>query len=157
MPDIDRTVDIKVAAGRGPVTAEIPLAGHASGHWRELFGELASKRRQDRGAKAEERGPHLGHRPVAGLQRGPASRVGAGCRKCFDQRGQWHGAAVSVRCRPDRGRYPRLVGSSSAVAASPPLVLTRCLEGLFAQRVSLPVRRWADVAHCPGVTVSSRQ
>jgi hypothetical protein len=30
MPDIDRTVDIKVTAGRGPVKAEIPLAGHAS-------------------------------------------------------------------------------------------------------------------------------
>src|ERR1039457_6089065 len=47
MPDIDRTVDIKVAAGRGPVTAEIPLAGHASGHWRGLFGELAAKRMRE--------------------------------------------------------------------------------------------------------------
>lgn len=55
MPDIDRTVDIKVAAGRGPVTAEIPLAGHASGHWRELFGELASKRMRELNVEAEER------------------------------------------------------------------------------------------------------
>ena len=55
MPDIDRTVDIKVTAGQGPVTAEIPLAGHASGHWRELFDSLASKRRQELHAEAEER------------------------------------------------------------------------------------------------------
>ena len=33
MPDIDRTVDIKVTAAQGMVTAEIPLAGHASEHW----------------------------------------------------------------------------------------------------------------------------
>ena len=37
MPDIDRTADVKVSAGREPVTAEIPLAGHASEHWLELF------------------------------------------------------------------------------------------------------------------------
>jgi hypothetical protein len=55
MPDIDRTVDIKVTAGQGPVTAEIPLAGHASGHWRELFSELTSKRRRELHAEAEER------------------------------------------------------------------------------------------------------
>ena len=55
MPDIDRTVDIKVTAGQGPVTAEIPLAGHASGHWRELFENLASKRRQELHAEAQER------------------------------------------------------------------------------------------------------
>jgi hypothetical protein len=30
------------------------------------------------------------------------------------------------------------------------------LKGLFAQRVSLPVRRWADMAHCPGVINASR-
>jgi hypothetical protein len=36
MPDIDRTADVKVSADRGMVTAEIPLAGHASEHWREL-------------------------------------------------------------------------------------------------------------------------
>ena len=32
MPDIDRTVDIKVNTDREMVTAEIPLAGHASEH-----------------------------------------------------------------------------------------------------------------------------
>jgi hypothetical protein len=37
------------------VTAEIPLAGHASGHWRELFRKLATKRRQEFHAEAEER------------------------------------------------------------------------------------------------------
>lgn len=41
MPDIDRTADVKVSAGREPVTAEIPLAGHASEHWLELFNLLA--------------------------------------------------------------------------------------------------------------------
>jgi hypothetical protein len=30
------------------------------------------------------------------------------------------------------------------------------LKGLFAQRVSLPARRWADMAHCPGVINASR-
>jgi hypothetical protein len=55
MPDIDRTVDIKVTADQGTVTAEIPLAGHASGHWRDLFRKLASKRMQELHAKAEER------------------------------------------------------------------------------------------------------
>src|ERR1039457_6503910 len=55
MPDIDRTVAMKVTAGRGPVTAEIPLAGHASGHWRELFGELAAKRMRELNVGAEER------------------------------------------------------------------------------------------------------
>ena len=60
MPDIDRTVDIKVNADRGMVTAEIPLAGHASEHWRELFGKLAAHGMQAHGmqgsrAEAEER------------------------------------------------------------------------------------------------------
>ena len=44
MPDIDRTADIKVATAQGMVTAEIPLAGHASKDWLEFFRELASKR-----------------------------------------------------------------------------------------------------------------
>jgi hypothetical protein len=43
MPDIDRTVDIKVIAAQGMVTAEIPLAGHASEHWLTLFHLLAMK------------------------------------------------------------------------------------------------------------------
>lgn len=55
MPDIDRTVDIKVNADRGMVTAEIPLAGHASEHWRELFGKLAAHGMQGSRAEAEER------------------------------------------------------------------------------------------------------
>jgi hypothetical protein len=41
MPDIDRTADVKVTAGWEPVTAEIPLAGHASERWLELFRMLA--------------------------------------------------------------------------------------------------------------------
>jgi len=57
MPDIDRTADIKVTtASEGTVTAEIPLAGHASEHWLELFRVLTSKRRLERSVKAEERG-----------------------------------------------------------------------------------------------------
>jgi hypothetical protein len=43
MPDIDSTADVKVSAGREPVTAEIPLAGHASEHWLELFRLMAKK------------------------------------------------------------------------------------------------------------------
>jgi hypothetical protein len=34
--------------------------------------------------------------------------------------------------------------------------VTRCLEGRYAQRVSLPARRSAGISGCPGVTVSSR-
>jgi hypothetical protein len=41
MPDIDRRADVKISAGQEPVTAEIPLAGHASEHWLELFRLLA--------------------------------------------------------------------------------------------------------------------
>ena len=37
MPDIDRTADVKVTAAQGTVTAEIPLAGHASKHWLDLL------------------------------------------------------------------------------------------------------------------------
>jgi hypothetical protein len=44
MPDIDRTADIKVIAGQGAVNAEIPLAGHASEHWLQIFHSLVSKR-----------------------------------------------------------------------------------------------------------------
>ena len=55
MPDIDRTVDIKVNADRGMMTAEILLAGHASEHWRELFGKLAAHGMQGSRAEAEER------------------------------------------------------------------------------------------------------
>jgi hypothetical protein len=54
MPDIDRTADIKVTAAQGAVTAEIPLAGHASEHWLELFRALASQRGLERRVKAEE-------------------------------------------------------------------------------------------------------
>jgi hypothetical protein len=55
MPAIDRTVDIKVNADRGMATAEIPLAGHASEHWRELFGTLAAHGMPASRAEAEER------------------------------------------------------------------------------------------------------
>jgi len=55
MPDIDRTADIKVTAAQGTVTAEIPLAGHASEHWLELCRMLASQRGLERRVKAEDR------------------------------------------------------------------------------------------------------
>jgi hypothetical protein len=56
MPDIDRTADIKVSAAlRGTVTAEIPLAGHASEHWLELFRMLAAERSQELRADAQDR------------------------------------------------------------------------------------------------------
>ena len=56
MPDIEHTADIKVTAAQGTVTAEIPLAGHASNHWLQLFHSLASKRMQELRAEAEDRG-----------------------------------------------------------------------------------------------------
>jgi hypothetical protein len=55
MPDIDRTADIKVTAVPGTVTAEIPLAGHASEHWLELFRSLAAHRMRELHAEAEDR------------------------------------------------------------------------------------------------------
>jgi len=54
MPDIDRTVDIKVTVAQGTVTAEIPLAGHASEHWLALFRKLASKSGQERALEARD-------------------------------------------------------------------------------------------------------
>jgi hypothetical protein len=54
MPDIDRTVDIKVTAAQGMVAAEIPLAGHASEHWLALFHKLASKSGQERALEARD-------------------------------------------------------------------------------------------------------
>ena len=55
MPDIDRTAEIKVTAARGTVTAEIPLAGHASEDWLELFRGLAGKSGQQRALEVEDR------------------------------------------------------------------------------------------------------
>lgn len=55
MPDIDRTADIKVTADQGTVTAEIPLAGHASKHWLEFFSGLVSQDRHQLHAEAEDR------------------------------------------------------------------------------------------------------
>jgi hypothetical protein len=52
MPDIDRTADIKVTTAQGTVTAEIPLAGHASEYWLALFRKLASKPGQERALEA---------------------------------------------------------------------------------------------------------
>ena len=141
MPDLDRPVDIKVAAGRGTVGAEIPLAGHASGHWRELFGELASKRMRELNVEAEEREDHTGSSSGCLPRPDFHSGADAGCRKRSDQRGQWPGAAVSVRRHPNRGRYPQLVGAAATVAASPPFVLTRCLGVHFTVRASLDTSR----------------
>lgn len=44
MPDFDHRADIKIVHDIGLVTAEIPLAGHASKHWISLFRKLAAKR-----------------------------------------------------------------------------------------------------------------
>ena len=54
MPDIDRTADIKVTADHGTVTAEIPLAGHASEHWLVVFRNLVSQLRKHH-VEAEDR------------------------------------------------------------------------------------------------------
>ena len=131
MPNIDRTADVKVSAGREPVTAEIPLAGHAK---RALAGALSPAGEEFRarrlGGQRSGR-PHVGHRHAAFRRSGPesGSGVGAGCRKCFDRRGQRHGAEVAVSRRANRSCCPRLVGASATVAAIPPLALTCCLKG----------------------------
>jgi hypothetical protein len=73
MPDIDRTADIKVSAGREPVTAEIPLAGHASEHWLELFGLMArsSGRGQPEANDRDDRTWVIVTLPSAGPARNP--------------------------------------------------------------------------------------
>jgi hypothetical protein len=43
MPDFDRRADIKLHRDAGLVTAELPLAGHASSHWLSLFHNQAAK------------------------------------------------------------------------------------------------------------------
>jgi hypothetical protein len=142
MPDIDRTADIKVTAAQATMTAEIPLAGHASEQWRELFGSLVSQARHQLHAEAEDREdrtwvivwlpsarPDFNPEPMLDAARALISQVSG------------NGAAVSVSRRSNRGCCPRVVGAAATVAASPRLVLTRLLEGRFAQLVSLPVRR----------------
>lgn len=42
MPDFDHRADIKILHDIDIVTAEIPLAGHASPHWISLFHNLTS-------------------------------------------------------------------------------------------------------------------
>jgi hypothetical protein len=42
MPDFDHHADIKILRDIDLVTAEIPLAGHASPHWISLFHKLTS-------------------------------------------------------------------------------------------------------------------
>jgi hypothetical protein len=95
MPDIDRTADIKVTAAQGTVTAEIPLAGHASEHWLALFRKLASEHFSGTApsADAAEREGRtwvivrlLADYPARGYG------VDAGYGKCPNRRGQWHGA-----------------------------------------------------------------
>jgi hypothetical protein len=71
MPDIDRTADIKITAGRVPVTAEIPLAGHASEHWLELFRLLAPKSGQVEASDREDRTWVIVTLPAAGPVRNP--------------------------------------------------------------------------------------
>ena len=71
MPHIDRTADIKVSAGRVPVTAEIPLAGHACEHWLELFRLLASKSGQVEASDREDRTWVIVRLPAAGPVRNP--------------------------------------------------------------------------------------
>jgi hypothetical protein len=53
MPDFDHSTDIKVHRDAGLLTAEIPLAGHASSHWQSLFRQLAAKRWPGRAPTAE--------------------------------------------------------------------------------------------------------
>jgi hypothetical protein len=73
MPDIDCTADVKISAGQEPVTAEIPLAGHASEHWLELFRMLARKSRpaQLEASDRDDRTWVIVTLPPAGLARNP--------------------------------------------------------------------------------------
>ena len=155
MPDIDRTADVKVSAGREPVTAEIPLAGHASEHWLELLAMCEEFRARPPGGQRSGR-PHVGHRHAAFRRSIPnAIRSSAlDAASAFDRPGQRHGAEVAVSRRADRSCCPRLVGASATVAAIPPLALTCCLKGRFAQRVSLRV---PQVSRCIRLSGSNRE
>jgi hypothetical protein len=104
MPDIDRTADVKVSAGREPVTAEIPLAGHASEHWLELFRLLAKS---------------SGPGDLEANDRDDRTWVIVTLPSAGPARGQRHGAEVAVSCRANRSCCPRLVGASATVAAIP--------------------------------------
>jgi hypothetical protein len=53
MPYIDWTADITITIAQGTVTAEIPLAGHASKDWMTRFRTLASKRQELRAEAAD--------------------------------------------------------------------------------------------------------
>jgi hypothetical protein len=55
MPGFDHNADIKIFPDAGLVTAEIPLADHASSHWISLFRKLAEKRWPGRALAAEAR------------------------------------------------------------------------------------------------------
>jgi hypothetical protein len=53
MPDFDHNADIKIHHDADLVTAEIPLADHASSHWIALFHKLAEQRWRSRAPAAE--------------------------------------------------------------------------------------------------------
>jgi hypothetical protein len=74
MPDFDRNADIEFHHDAGLVTAEIPLAGHASSHWLSLFHKLAAKHWPGRAptAEAQDR-PDRTWVIVKTLTTGPAS------------------------------------------------------------------------------------
>ena len=71
MPDIDRTADIRVTAAEATVTAEIPLAGHASEHWLELFRLMVSKSGQVEAHDRDDRTWIIVRLPEAGPVRNP--------------------------------------------------------------------------------------
>jgi hypothetical protein len=96
-------------------------------HWRDLFRKLASKRMQELQAKAEEREdrtwvvvllpsarPDFDPEPMLDAVSALISEVNG-----LEQQSQ--SGAVQVE-----GRYPQVVGAAATVAASRPLVLTRC-------------------------------
>src|SRR5580700_4488570 len=157
MPDIDRTMDIKVNADRGMVTAEIPLAGHASEHWRELFGKLTPHGMQGSRAEAEEREDRtwvvVWLSPTR-LDFHPEPTLDAASALISQVNGEGKGWQPGpAKSRPPSAAGGRGSKGSGQPAARPDPLLT----GRFAQRVSLPLRRSAGVSGCPGVTVSCRR
>jgi hypothetical protein len=115
MPDIDRTVDIKVTAAQGWVTAEIPLAGHASEDWLALFRMLASKWGQEPRPEAEERGDRswvIVRLPAASEDQHPESALDAisaliGEANGMDQRSQSAAAQTEAAIRDWWARQQR--------------------------------------------------
>ena len=149
MPDIDRTADIKVIAGQGAVNAEIPLAGHASEHWLQIFHSLVSKRKQELRAEAEDREDRtwvIVILPGALLDHHPESALDA-ARALISEPPAW---MTSFSRAPLKPRPQSVIGGRvNSGSAMPLLVLTYCLGGRERPCPDLSVRRSANIWRYP--------